>query len=333
MRRSAARFLIGLCAAAAVVGTTGTARAGKLDLSISRFIECDAGGRQCIADVASYERFMAEYAFGLSPKLLAPAETLGYSGFYLGLEGSLTPIPETGRHGGGYWDLGTTPVGEWPSAMFFPAVHIRKGLPWSFEIGSSINYLAQSELVGLGGEVKWSLFEGYRKGFRGALPDIAARGTVVRVLGEADVDMTIIGVDGSISYAFGLGGTLSLTPYAGFQYLWTLIRTEPLMYREELGNGEVAFHSPDGLDWDTTGLSGPNLERMKLFLGFALQYELLVITLEVDWGLAQEWETAVLEDPRYYSGSGDPAFGPDPEQLETEVGHQIQINGGVGMQF
>lgn len=332
MRRSATGLLTGLIVAVACFAWGGAASAGKLDLSITRFITCDATGQQCVTDVASYERFMAEYAFGLSPKLLAPAETLGYSGFYFGLEGSLTPIPGKGTTQGGYWDLGTTPQGEWPSVMFVPALHVRKGLPWSFEIGSSVNYLAQSELVGLGGEVKWSLFEGYKKGFRGAMPDIAARGSVVRVLGEADVDMTIIGVDGSISYNFGLGGQIILTPFAGFQYLWTIIRTEPLVYRDDLPNGDVVYHEPDGQLWDATGLSGPNLERMKLFLGFALQYELMVITIEVDWGLAQEWNTAVWDDSRYYGGVyGD--RGPNPEQLQTEVGHQVQINGGVGMQF
>ncbi len=332
MRRSATSFLLGLSVAAIILTAVGNVSAGKMDLSIARFITCDGTGQQCVADIASYERFMAEYAFGVSPKILAPAETLGYSGFYLGLEGSLTPIPDAGTKQGGYWDKGTSPVGEWPSVMFVPALHIRKGLPWSFEIGSSLNYLAQSELVGLGGEVKWSLFEGYKKGFRGAMPDIAARGSVVRILGEPDVDMTIIGIDGSISYNFGLGGMLSLTPYVGFQYLWTLIRTEPLVYREELPNDEAEYHPPDGQLWDTTGLPGPNLERMKLFLGFVLKYELLVITLEVDWGLAQEWNTAVYDDPQYYGGVYSDR-GPNPAQLRTEVGHQIQINGGVGMQF
>lgn len=338
MRRSATGLTLGLIIATAFLAWGGPATAGKLDMSITRFITCDATGQQCVADVASYERFMAEYAFGISPKLMSPAETLGYSGFYLGLEGSLTPLPSAGSHPGGYWDTGTTPVGESPDVMFNPAIHVRKGLPWSIEIGSSLNYLAQSELVGLGGEVKWSLFEGYKKGFRGAMPDIAARGSVVRILGEADVDMTIIGVDGSISYNFGLGGQIVFIPYAGFQYLWTIIRTEPLVYRQEpneSATGEVEFQPMDGQLWDTTGLSGPNLERMKLFLGFVIQYELLVITLEVDWGLAQEWNTTIWRDPAYYNGAYSVygSGGPDPDQLTTKVDHMVQINGGVGMQF
>lgn len=329
MDRSVTSFFLAICFGMAIMVVAAPSQANKLDLTIGRFINCDYAS-QCEADIARYERFMAEYAFGLSPKLMAPASTLGYSGFYMALEGSLTPVPDSGDSKDRRWYDGVGPADESPGVMFFPSVHIRKGLPWSMELGGTINYLSQSELVGLGADVKWSIFEGYKHGFRGVLPDVAARGSVVRVLGQSDIDMTIIGVDASMSYPFGIGGMLSLTPYLGWQYLWTLIRTEPLTYREDVSaDDSVVYHPPVGTDWDTTGLSGPNLERMKLFLGFVLQYELLVITIEIDWGLATDWDTAVENNPLAYQDGADQ----DPEQLHTEVDHQIQINGGVGMQF
>jgi hypothetical protein len=329
MDRSVTSFFLAICFGMAILVAATPSQANKLDLTIGRFINCEYPS-QCSADIARYERFMAEYAFGLSPKLMAPASTLGYSGFYMALEGSLTPVPDSGDSNDRRWYDGVGPADESPGVMFFPSVHIRKGLPWSMELGGTINYLSQSELVGLGADVKWSIFEGYKHGFRGVLPDVAARGSVVRVLGQSDIDMTIIGVDASMSYPFGIGGMLSLTPYLGWQYLWTLIRTEPLTYREDVSaDDSVIYHPPVGTDWDTTGLSGPNLERMKLFLGFVLQYELLVITIEIDWGLATDWDTAVENNPLAYQNGADQ----DPEQLHTEVDHQIQINGGVGMQF
>ena len=328
MDRSVTSFFLAICFGMAIMVAAAPSQANKLDLTIGRFIDCEYPS-QCEADIATYERFMAEYAFGLSPKLMAPASTLGYSGFYMGLEGSLTPTPNGGDSNDKRWYKGVGPLDESPGVMFVPSVHVRKGLPWSMELGGTINYLAESELVGLGADVKWSIFEGYRHGFRGVLPDVAARGSVVRVLGQSDIDMTIIGVDASMSYPFGIGGMLSLTPYVGWQYLWTLIRTEPLTYREDMPDDSVVYHPPEGTDWDTTGLSGPNLERMKLFLGFVLQYELLVITVQVDWGLATDWETAVEDNLGYYPDGADH----NPEQDTTEVGHQIQINGGVGMQF
>jgi len=326
------------------------AAAGKLDLSLARFVICHSP-EHCEPQIAMYERFMAEYAFALSPKTMGPAGTLGYSGFYLGLEGTLTPLPDD--EAGGRWYRGTVPIDEAPGVMFVPAVRVRKGLPWSMELGGTINYLAQSELVTLGGEVKWSIFEGYRKGFRGVLPDVAARGSVVRVLGQGEIDMTIIGVDGAISYPFGIGGMISLTPFAGFQYLWTILRVEPLIYRDEVGHddcgpgatGETCWATPvdpDGSQkgeyhtnlggyYDMGGLSGPNLERMRLFLGLQFKYEKLSIMFEAAWGLAREWDTAV--DTREELYPADQGVVVDNDQLRTEVGHQFQFTGGVGFEF
>jgi hypothetical protein len=225
----------------------------------------------------------------------------------MGLEGTLTPVPDETKQSA--WKDGTVPRNGYPDVMFNPAVHIRKGLPWSFEIGSTLNYLAQSELVGLGGEIKWSLFEGYQGGFRGFLPDIAARGSVMRVLGEADVDMTLIGVDGSVSYPFGIGGMISLTPYGGFQYLWTIIRVEPLV-EEDPDDGQF-----DDYYESTIGLSSPNLQRAKVFAGFRLMYEMLAISFEMGWGLKTEWRTD--------DGNEDP----------TETVNQIQLSAGAGIDF
>ncbi|MFO8071249.1 MAG: hypothetical protein R6V85_05170 [Polyangia bacterium] len=356
MRRLTTSLLLALGIGLAGITAAGTAAAHKLDLSLGRFVQCKTP-LHCEPQIAMYERFLAEYAFGLSPKLMAPASTLGYSGFYLGVEGTLTPIPGGGTTNDDRWFLGTTPYDESPGVMFVPAIHVRKGLPWSFELGGQINYLAQSEAVALGGDIKWSLFEGYRKGFRGAMPDVAARGSVVRLLGEGDIDMTIVGVDGSISYPFGIGGMISLTPYGGFQYLWTFARIEPLVYRDETpddsgheacsgndpdptecwatefdpdGSQNDEFHSTYGPYYDISGLSGPNLERMRLFLGLQLKYEFFSIILEGGWGLATKWDTAIQEptadSPQYYIDGYN-------EQRSTRVDHQFQFSGGVGMDF
>ncbi|HUT76356.1 MAG TPA: hypothetical protein VM285_01640 [Polyangia bacterium] len=327
--------------------------ANKLDLSLARFVECRSPSH-CEPQIALYEQFLAEWAFALAPKTMGPASTLGYSGFYLGLEGTLTPVPEDGNSDDRRWYTGTTPINESPGLMFVPSVRIRKGLPWSMELGGSINYLAQSEAVALGGEVKWSIFEGYRHGFRGVLPDVAARGTVSRVLGQGEIDMTIIGVDGAISYPFGIGGMISLTPFAGFQYLWTIIRVEPMTYRDENGvdndncgadgddncwatqvdpdgSQEGEFHTNEGGFYDISGLSGPNLERMRLFLGFQLKYEMLSFMFEAAWGLAKKWDTAVDDRDAFYPA--DQGVILDESQLEAEVDHQVQFTGGVGLQF
>jgi hypothetical protein len=325
MRRSAASFVLAPAILVASLGFATSALANDMDLSLARFIECTSP-TTCAPQISAYEQFLAEYSFGLAPKILAPAETLGYSGFYLGLEGSLTTVPgKTDR-----WFKGTVDENASDEVMFVPALHVRKGLPWSFEMGGTINYLARSELVALGGDIKWSLFEGYRNGWRGFLPDVAVRGSVVRVLGESDADITIVGVDGSVSKNFGIGGMVVLVPYVGFQYLWTFVRVEPLIYRDDTGHSNWGslndqFHAPQGNTWDTTGLSGPNLERMKLFFGLRFQYEVLVFTAELGWGMSSEWNTALdkaASDSRAYD-----------EQKTAKVGDQIQVSLAVGTEF
>lgn len=311
MRQTTIKFVLALWAVVMVSGTVGSAQANKADLALTHFISCNADGSVCQPNNLDFEQFIMEYAYGVSPRLLAPAETLGYSGFYMGLEGTLTP-----RFGSeDLWTKGTAADG-YVDALFMPAVHVRKGLPWSFEIGGSLNYLAESELVGLGGEVKWSLFEGYQHNFRGALPDVAARGTVMRIMGQTDIDMTIIGVDGSISYPFGIGGMVTLTPYGGFQYLWTVINVEPLVYYDV---DTQTFNPQVGGLWDTDGLSQPTLGRAKLFGGLRFGYERLAITIEVDWGIAKSWD--LDEDDPYDPGT------------QAQIMDQVRFSGGVGLDF
>ncbi len=141
MRRTTTIFIIGLCLAVFVSLIPGMSSAHVQDLAITRFIDC-SDPEECYPKLSEYEQFLAEYAFGLSPKNLTPAETLGYSGFYLGIEGTVTPRPKNSTE---IWEKGTIKEDFAPGAMFMPGIRVRKGLPWSFELGGSLNYLAQSE--------------------------------------------------------------------------------------------------------------------------------------------------------------------------------------------
>jgi hypothetical protein len=335
MRRLPTKLLIAI--AVIYMALAGqTVKANKLDINTGRFIQCTPDGSSCIAHNVAWERFMAEYAMGVSPKILAPASTLGYSGFYLGIETSIMTIPKNAQYleGSNYdaqayedarWRIGTGPFDSKPPAMFFPSVHVRKGLPWSFEVGSSISYLAQSELVALGGEIKWALFEGYRHKFRGAMPDIAARGTVNRIIGQTDVDLTIVGVDGSISYPFGIGGMIALEPYFGFQYLWTIVRVEPVLYKTE-STGTLHPSVGGSYDVPSAGLSGPNLSRGKIFFGLGFDYELLHIAFDFAWGLPKKWTTETYDDV-----NNTTSF--DWQERDVEVDTQFVFSFGAGMKF
>ena len=80
MRQFAMRIVLSLFVGLGMMHVCPEVHGGKLDLSLARFVSCDetgvTPGANCVADVVGYERFIAEYAFGLAPKNLAPAETL-----------------------------------------------------------------------------------------------------------------------------------------------------------------------------------------------------------------------------------------------------------------
>jgi hypothetical protein len=309
------------------MGLATNAQADNHDVSMAGFIQCNSTG-VCYPEVGDYETFLAEYAFGLAPNLLSPADTLGYSGFYVGVEGTLTPrIPGNAS----LWNKATAADG-YSGLMFVPKIHVRKGLPWSFEIGGTFSYLVQSEVVAIGGEIKWSLFEGYHNGWRGGLPDVAVRGTVSRIIGLKDVDLTLVGVDGSISYTLEIGGTVTLTPYTGYQYIWTIARIEPLLAKDD--NGVIQEEDGQG-NWNTTGLSDPNLGRHKLFLGFRFGYEILVITAEVGWGLKSTWDTDVDPNAYDYAIQNDPNVDASiiDDNSRASVPHQVQYSLGIGVDF
>lgn len=331
MRRNPTKIFLAIITGFVAVSLSSQVHANKLDLSAARFISCTTDGTDCRADNRAFEHFMAEYAFGVSPKLLSPASTLGYSGFYLGIETSVMGIPSGGKdafNGSNYndsrWRIGTANRdNSVPPPMFFPTIHVRKGLPWSIEVGSSISYLAKSELVALGGEIKWSLFEGYSKGFLGALPDVAVRGAVNRIIGQTDVDMTSVGADASISYPFGIAGAISIEPYAGYQYMWTIIRPEPMSLFNN--QGQLAVSGSNSWDVTEADMSGPNLTRQKIFGGFVFRYELLTLTMDWTVGLPSSWKTE--------QHTAFPITAQNYSTVKVKVATQLSYSVGVGIQF
>jgi hypothetical protein len=92
--------------------------------------------------------------------------------------------------------------------LYLPSVHVRKGLPWSFELGGRMIYLAQSSYYAAQGEAKWALHEGFEK-----WPDLAVRVAYTRLFGHEDWKLGTTDLDLMISKRWGMRGVISLTPY------------------------------------------------------------------------------------------------------------------------
>ncbi len=159
------------------------------------------------ANQKAFKDLSREYGAALSHHVLAPAETLGANGFQLGFNYALTTI----NSGETYWKNGIKD-GDPPSMLMTTEVDLRKGLPFSFELGARAGWLIESEMFYLGGSLKWALNEAVR-----AFPvDFAVRASITRAFGAGELDLTLLGFDALISHRFSVGGTWHFTPFAGY---------------------------------------------------------------------------------------------------------------------
>ncbi|RLB59685.1 MAG: hypothetical protein DRI34_01040 [Deltaproteobacteria bacterium] len=185
---------------------SGAARANRYDLHLGNFVS-DNCTVSCGQEL--FDQLMRELGLATAPVFLSPAETLGLNGFSFSLEGSVVPI----HNDEDYWQVATE--GDPSSVLFIPHIHIRKGLPFSFEVGAQMSYVPESELFVMGAELKWALNEGFY-----FIPDFAVRFSINHMIGAKDFELSTGGWDVSLSKAFGVGGMLSLTPYVGYNMMF-----------------------------------------------------------------------------------------------------------------
>jgi hypothetical protein len=270
--------------------------ANPMDITLSRFVtntncgEGTATSPYCgdVLDTEAYRNIARELGFGMAPFILAPPETLGYSGFYTGLAGQVTIIHNDEE----YWKTGTEEMKPM-SALFLSAVQARKGLPASFELGTTLGYMASTEQVVVGLDVKFSPFEGWRKKVGGAFPDMAVRGAVNQLIGEDELNLTMVGVDGMISWPITIMQQATLTPFGGYQHLFIITDSEvvdgtparnfvtecgdPIL--NDCGGGDVT-DSNNMLDFPRI-----TIQMSRIVFGFRFIYEYLAITAQYSIGL------------------------------------------------
>lgn len=273
------------------------ALANPMDITLSRFItqECGHTDPYCgdVADHTAFRDISRELGFAMAPLILAPPETLGYSGFYTGIEGQVTFI----NKGEDFWIEGTEekkPHG----ALFFSAVHVRKGLPASFELGTTLGYMAATEMVIVGLDLKFSVFEGFRKKAGGVFPDMALRAAVNQLIGEDELNLTVVGLDASFSWPITIMQQSTLTPYGGYQHVWIITDAEVVDGTPDR-NFVAECHDPienlcDGDPSNIGDVTDSNnmldFERQqvhmsKLFFGMRFIYEYLAISVQYAFGV------------------------------------------------
>lgn len=198
-------LLIVLCAT--------SAHAGDNDVTLQGFGRCANDDvppcRGVVVDEDGFRSMAQELAVAMTPVGLQPAETTGLNGFAFQLIYNTTSISEDAE----YWAT-ADPDGDVGANRGTLQLQLRKGLPYSFEVGANVGMLLGSELVSVGGELKYALHEDTLW----PLPDLAIRGWGNAVFGNRDLELFNAGFDVIASLPIGLGGVVQLTPFAGYSF-------------------------------------------------------------------------------------------------------------------
>lgn len=164
--------------------------------------------------------FARQFAAAITSVNLAPPETLGQAGFAVSAELSVLLIGNQAV---------PFPTGQaFNGPLLIPSVHIRKGLPFSFEVGARVGWIEKSRMGTATLELKWALNEGFAY-----LPDIAVRGNLTKLINSRDFDLTAGGVDLGIGKQFAVGGMFTLTPYVGWNLVFVGASTGNIDFRPD----------------------------------------------------------------------------------------------------
>ncbi len=194
------RHMTGALVLALLVGWQSPASANGFDISLAYFVD-PVGGE---TDLDGFESIATDLGLTLQPRFSGPASTVGSLGFDVGYNHITTGLTNTSDA----WSRAIeTPITE----LTVSQIHVRKGLPFSLELGCAVSRIHDSKLWGVAFEIKNAFVEGYKY-----VPDIGTRAHISTVIGSRDLRMLAVGLDAIISKSFGLFGLFKLTPYVGY---------------------------------------------------------------------------------------------------------------------
>ncbi|HWU88799.1 MAG TPA: hypothetical protein VN253_16145 [Kofleriaceae bacterium] len=224
----------------------------------------------------------------LAPHLLTPADTLGFGGFQLTVDYAATTIDASAP----YWrarrgspdPAGAAGMAHGPGTLGTFGFFVRKGM-WfpvpSFEFGAGAIHLVDSRIWTGQLYTKLALHEGYA-GL--PLPSLAVRGAVSRMMQQRELDLTVASVDVTLSKHIGVGGTWRLDPFAGWNMLMIVPRSEVIDPTPQIDPLDPATIMDNQLNF--VFRDQDNIYRNRIFFGAKVQYYIVQLTLEASFALA-----------------------------------------------
>ncbi|HEY5949886.1 MAG TPA: hypothetical protein VIV40_30540 [Kofleriaceae bacterium] len=224
----------------------------------------------------------------LAPHLLTPADTVGFGGFQLTVDYATTTIDSSAS----YWRVlasspdpsGTGSGAHGENTLRTVGFFARKGM-WfpvpSVEVGAGAVHLVDSHTWTGQLYTKVALHEGYHQL---PIPSLAVRGAVSRMMNQRELDLTVASVDIAVSKHFGIGSTWRFDPFAGWNVLLIVPRSEVIDPTPNIdpltpGNEQDILLNFVFKDQDA-------ITRQRIFVGAKFQYYVFELTLEAQFALA-----------------------------------------------
>jgi hypothetical protein len=208
--------LLGRLLAGAVLLLLPVAAQASNNFTLQRFGTCDEPGpnKNCLRTSTkdkAFRSFAGQLGEVMTIKGVAPADSPGVAGFVFQIDRSFNDFDVKTDGAENPWVLAHK-TGKPEASMGTTQIHVRKGLPFSFEVGTVLTLLDDSDLMAVGVEGKWSLHED----IFWPLPDLAIHGGVNTLLGSSDLVLTNLQIDALTSLPIGIGSVVNLTPFGGY---------------------------------------------------------------------------------------------------------------------
>jgi hypothetical protein len=279
----------GALTALALVCLSRLAVADPNDLVLSRLATPKKDNSGMVGENLEFRALTSQLGVVLAPHLLTPADTLGFGGFQFDVTASQTTIDSKKS----YWRaLAGSPdpsgtmgvVANGPAFLRTIGVFAHKGM-WfplpSFELGAGAVHLIDSTTWTGQVYAKLALHEGYHDL---PIPSLAVRGAVSRMMNQRELDLTIASLDVTISKHFGIGGTWRFDPFAGWNLLMIIPRSEVIDATPNVD----PLHAGDEMDASNNFVfkDQSTIFRHRIFVGAKFQYSVVQFTVEAQYALA-----------------------------------------------
>jgi hypothetical protein len=198
----------------------------------------------------NFQAFAREFAAGLSGSTLTATHTLGYNGFAVAAELGVVNFSSGDPTALKAGEFVLPTEKKFSGPLLLPAVHFRKGLPWSLELGGKVTWIDKSQMTAGTLEGRWAITEGYKM-----LPEVTLRAYGTKLFNTKDFDLYTAGTDLTVGKRFALGGMVTLSPYIG----WNLGFDHAASSRVDFNTARTQADSESSIDAalaDTARYSG-----------------------------------------------------------------------------